>query len=410
MLPPSFPQQKSNRAAVAWALIGQSVWIPVFIINSQDQLTSKNTDYDFTNTSKLPHQDLSSLHSANLLIPPSLDNGSLISKSQSTKISTGIVLNAIEPSSRQLISVKSENSSPTSFRNSAFFAPSPPPPSSSLVETALLIKPLSVNHEIQSHYEGSKKNQFSADFVKRLYNRADLLGGTLTLRDLNEPEMPPIARAERAQWIRTGDPLAPIPKIWRESMRKALHSLTFKGQQEAGRVGQTASENLSIDTARIIHVPSKRLKRAADVPLAIQSDGSVDILNKPDDPAVLDEIKSWSASQQLPSKGRMTPAVVHLHPLSPIESPFLPSAQDSTKANPKFGQEVGAAPGATSKVPFTPPGSSEPSSIQAKTPSPAPPQASMQPPVDLGSEPAPLQPQAVDVSNATVINNGEAKP
>lgn len=409
MLPPSFPHQKSNRAAVAWALIGQSVWIPVFVINSHDQLISKTTDYDFSGISKLPYQDLSSLQSTNLLNSPALKSGTLISKSKSTEISSGIVLNAVEPSSRQLISVKSDFRSPISFQNPSFFAPSPPPPSSSSSETALLIRSELINRENRSNI-GGRNHQFSSDFIQRLYNRADLLGGTVTLRDLNEPEMPPIARAERAQWIRTGDPLAPIPQIWRESMRKALHNLTFKGQQGAGRVGEAASEILSIDTARIVHVPSKLLKRAADVPLAIQSDGTVDILNNPDDPAVLEEIKSWSASQQPPSKGRMTPAVVHLHPLSPIEGRSLVSAQASTKASLRLDQEPGAKTGATSKAPSTPPASSEPSSIQPSTaPSaPVPPLAPLQSSVDLRSEPPP-QPQAVDVSNATVISNGEAK-
>ena len=192
-------------------------------------------------------------------------------------------------------------------------------------------------------------------------------------------------------------------------MRKALHSLTFKGQQESERVGQASAENLSIDTARIVHVPSRRVKRAADVPLAIQSDGSVDILNNPDDPAVIEEIKSWSASQQPPSKGRISPAVVHLHPLSPVESSSLPPAQAFTKAHLSLDQENGGATRTSSKASFTPPASSEPSSTQASIPAPPPPQAPVQLSVNTGSEPAP-QPQAAVVSNSMVITNGEAKP
>ncbi|MFM9047890.1 MAG: hypothetical protein ACKOOH_09615 [Cyanobium sp.] len=61
------------------------------------------------------------------------------------------------------------------------------------------------------------------------------------------------------------------------------------------------------------------MKRSADVPLALQSDGSVDILNVPSDPAVVDEIKIWSTKQSLPSKGRIVPAVVHLHPFTVID-------------------------------------------------------------------------------------------
>jgi len=408
MLPPSFPQKKSNRAAIAWALLSQSIWVPVFVIDSQDQLTAKNSDYDFASTAKLPYQDLSNLNRIHLLNSPSTDSGILIARTRSAKISSGIVLNAVESRSRQLISVNSDSPSPISSHHPIFFAPPSPPPLSSSLETALLIKQGLTHQDPPSNF-GTPQNHVSSDFIKRLYSRADLLGGTLTLRDLNEPDMPPIARAERAQWTRSGDPLSPIPHIWRESMRKALHSLTFKGQQESERVGQASAENLSIDTARIVHVPSRRVKRAADVPLAIQSDGSVDILNNPDDPAVIEEIKSWSASQQPPSKGRISPAVVHLHPLSPVESSSLPPAQAFTKAHLSLDQENGGATRTSSKASFTPPASSEPSSTQASIPAPPPPQAPVQLSVNTGSEPAP-QPQAAVVSNSMVITNGEAKP
>lgn len=410
MLPPNAPQQKSNRTAIAWALISQSIWVPAFLINSQDQLTAKNSDYNFTNTAKLPYQDFSNLDRSNLLLSPSPTTGSLISKTQTSQISSGIVLNAVEPSDRQLLSVRSDSFYPFSARHSTFFAPTPPPPSASSVGTALFIKP-GLIHDGAPTTPEAPKNQTSSDYLKRLYSRADLLGGTLTLRDLDEPDMPPIARAERAQWVRSGDPLAPIPQIWRESMRKALHSLTFKGQQNAEKVDQSPAEYLSIDTARIVHVPSKRLKRAADVPLALQSDGSVDILNNPDDPAVVEEINNWSASQKPPSKGRMTPAVVHLHPLSPVESSSLPPASGSTKVNPGFEQRLGSETEGKAMHPFAPAASSESSSTQQSTPSPAPqpPEASVQPAGDLSSEPPP-QPQSVDVSNSSVISIGEVKP
>jgi len=408
MIPPTSPKQKSNRTAVAWALIGQSIWVPVFVLNSQDQLADKNQDYDFTNTAKLPYQESAILNRANLLSIPITENGTVISQFRSTKSSIGIVLNAAGINSRQLSSVKSDSAFPISSQHTTFFAPPPPPSSPRSIETALLIKPSLIQND-QSRRVASSKSQYESDFIKRLYNRADLLGGTLTLENLNEPEMPPIARAERVQWSRSGDPLAPIPQVWRESMRKALHNLAFKSGQESKLDGKISSESLRIDTARIVHVPSRRVKQSTDVPLAIQSDGSVDILNRPDDPAVLEEIKSWSASQRPPSSGRMTPAVVHLHPLPVGESSSLYAGQSSIQVL-RPDQKSQAVSSAKVAAPFPLTGSSEPSGAQVRTASPSPeiPQAAEHLSVDVGSEPPP-SPQSVDVGHGPAISNSEAK-
>jgi hypothetical protein len=51
------------------------------------------------------------------------------------------------------------------------------------------------------------------------------------------------------------------------------------------------------------------------VPLALQPDGSVDILTQPKNPAVLDEIRQWSARQDPRGAGGITAAVVQLEPL-----------------------------------------------------------------------------------------------
>ena len=88
----------------------------------------------------------------------------------------------------------------------------------------------------------------------------------------------------------------------------------------------------------MIHVPSSRVKRFSEVPLALQSDGTVDILNSPDDPEVVEEIKTWSSKQQLPAKGRMAPAVVHLHPLPKQEQ--VPASEKVTKSDLKLPQEI----------------------------------------------------------------------
>jgi len=144
----------------------------------------------------------------------------------------------------------------------------------------------------------------SPNLIFQTFNRAELLGGSLGLSDLNTPAMPPLAMAERARWQRSGDPLAPLPGTWREPMRRALHGLaTSKG----------AATNVT--AARVVHVPSLRVRQSTPVPLAVQPDGSVDILTKPDNPAVVDEIRQWSSRQPTSGQAGVTAAVVHLEPL-----------------------------------------------------------------------------------------------
>jgi hypothetical protein len=144
----------------------------------------------------------------------------------------------------------------------------------------------------------------SPNLLFQTFNRAELLGGSLGLSDLNTPAMPPLAMAERARWQRSGDPLAPLPGTWREPMRRALHGLaTSKGAAN------------SVTAARVVHVPSLRVRQSTPVPLAVQPDGSVDILTKPDNPAVVDEIRQWSSRQPTSGQAGVTAAVVHLEPL-----------------------------------------------------------------------------------------------
>ncbi len=145
----------------------------------------------------------------------------------------------------------------------------------------------------------------------RAFTRAQLLGGSIGLEDLQEGPMAPLALAERAVLRGSGDPLAPLPSPWREPMRQALLKLP--------------AAPLQLSPARLVHVPSQAVTEPVVVPLALQSDGSVDILEAPADPAVLHEIDGWSRQQRLPARGSLVPAVVHLHPL-PSAAPVTPSA------------------------------------------------------------------------------------
>jgi hypothetical protein len=195
------------------------------------------------------------------------------------------------------------------------------------------------------------------------FNRAELLGGSLGLSDLNSPAMPPLAMAERARWQRSGDPLAPLPGAWREPMRRALQGLaTSKGAAT------------SVTAARVVHVPSLRVRQSTPVPLAVQPDGSVDILTKPDNPAVVDEIRQWSSRQPTSGQAGVTAAVVHLEPLP--EAPREPqpaTIQTSTTAPVQAPLATNSRPAAAEPAvaPSPPPVAAAPAPEVTAPPPPA---------------------------------------
>ena len=145
--------------------------------------------------------------------------------------------------------------------------------------------------------------------------------------------MSPLAMVERAASLSGGDPMGPLPSMWRNPMRQAILQLPGGPRR--------------IATARLIHVPSSSVTSSTEVPLAIQSDGSVDILQTPDNPAVIKEIDTWSRHQQRPAVGSLVPAVIHLHPLesAPVLTPDIrPAAQAPI---PRAGSSVPPASAAS---------------------------------------------------------------
>jgi hypothetical protein len=85
-----------------------------------------------------------------------------------------------------------------------------------------------------------------------------------------------------------------------------------------------------IEPARLVHLPSRLIKKPVSVPVVLQSDGSVDVLNRPDDQRVVEDIRQWSSRQALPGSGSVEPAVVVVQPL-PNVAPSGQAAQ-STQA------------------------------------------------------------------------------
>jgi hypothetical protein len=328
------PNQKVNKKAIAWALFSQSIWLPVLLTDTQDQIATRNSDYDFSGvTANIPYQNLPKLDG----FAKSSEKSTVGLLAQSPKVgeTNGVILNATLPKERSIQSkTDSYDASSVSLSSPIAFSSSIRPQS---IPLALNFNSSKIESRSVARPERAKEFQPS-DLLRRLYSRSDLLGGQLTLGDLNEPLMPPIARAERAQSTRTGDPLSTVPQMWREPMRKALKTLSENIKPLSTPAPSKSIDLNTVEQARVIHVPSSRVKRFSEVPLALQSDGTVDILNSPDDPEVIEEIKTWSSKQQLPAKGRMAPAVVHLHPLPQQEQ--VPTSEKITQSNSKPTQET----------------------------------------------------------------------
>jgi hypothetical protein len=355
MKPPFFSHSKDLRSAVVFALLGQAVWLPLFYTSSTDNLMYLHSTRDL----------LPNLHTHSSYLNPEISiqehksvssNLNLSSVSSANNINgTGIVLR----SAFQDISISS--SSQSRLRNVAtpYLTSSNNLNSTSRPRTLWSEAASSVDINIFGDDDGKAiRLPMAGSFVHSLYSHSELLGGTLTLKNVNEPLMPALARAERAQWNRSGDPLAPLPQPWREPMRRALSSLLETSHSEHKKNDQITSLHISIDSARFVHVPSSRINRIAQIPLALQSDGSIDILSRTVDPVLLDEINRWSVKQVLPRKGKISAAVVNLHPLSvrsvvsdsrniQSESPIAPGSDFSSKSQSAQNQSL--QPSATDK-------------------------------------------------------------
>ena len=126
--------------------------------------------------------------------------------------------------------------------------------------------------------------------------------------------------------------MAPLPKSLREPMRQAIRTLP----------APTSTKTAKLQQGRVIYVPSTRVSKPTQVPLAVQADGTVDVLSQPDDPAVIEDIKEWSSRQPAQAPGTVTPTIVNLQPIP---------AEDSSTPAPAKVSPVATAPIAPPTVP-----------------------------------------------------------
>lgn len=271
---------------VAWALLSQAIWLPLLAIDLHDRWqASVKEAREIAVASSGVRSPASPLSTAQAALPSST--------ASPARPGSGLMLNPSAPTTS---------------------SPANPQDSADLSLATRLAEP--ATEAIQAPRSGFRPADAATPMVLGTsglsspalltsgFRRSELLGGALTLADLQQPAAPSLALAERARWASSSDPLAPLPDVWREPMRQALQSLPAP----QGGVAR-------IQSARVIHIPSSRVRQATTVPLAIQGDGSVDILSQADDPAVVEEIRHWSRKQSPGTGNGVRAALVNLEPM-----------------------------------------------------------------------------------------------
>ncbi len=179
------------------------------------------------------------------------------------------------------------------------------------------------------------------------FSTADLLGGPLTLASSREAAMPVLARAERARWATSGDPLAPLPAQWRTPMRQAVKQLA-----------PANNDNPTELSAQVVHIPSTRVRLLEQVPVAIRDDGTATVLRAPNDKSAMQDIESWASRQPVPKQGAVSTALVTIHPLPEAPAQQRPSQRSSATPLPLANSPVArpaAAAQASLDIPAPPP-------------------------------------------------------
>jgi hypothetical protein len=369
--------------AIAWALLSQSIWLPLLALDVHDHWQAQIREQRAIAEAAVrrsPRGDIPQIQRSGVQTTANSnlkDTGLLLGSASQSPLNpadrTGMLsesgLAGFAPRGLSRTTNPGSTADPTVASTSASRPGEPEGPRG--------ISPLLLSTTANSHNP-----------LLLTFNRAELLGGSLGLSDLNTAAMPPLAMAERARWQRSGDPLAPLPGAWREPMRKALHGLAA-----------TKGVSTSVMAARVVHVPSLRVRQSTPVPLAVQADGSVDILTRPDNPAVVDEIRQWSSRQPTSGQAGVTAAVVHLEPLPEAPSEPQPApTQTSTAAPIQAPVATNSRPAAAEPAvaPSPPPVAAAPAPVAA---APAPEVAAPPPPTA-----APSASSAVPPGSATGVS------
>ena len=325
-------RQPVKTSAVAWALLSQSLWLPLVGIDIHDRWQAESRR---SRPLVLPQAELAaSLPPSPLLNPADLARLSADGRSKSS--ARGFLLGASSPAAHAQVGHLLDGAEEPVQAGQEAITRRP-------FKVALQSFP-STSGGPRSSAKGPLASATGYDLLQRSFTPAELLGGALTLGDLQTEPIPAVALSERARLARSSDPLAPLPQAWREPMRRALNAINMPSPLQPPA---------QLEAARVVHVPSMKVSRAIAVPLALQSDGSVDLLSKPEDPAVLEAIRGWSGRQDPPALGRVAPAIVHVEPLKELP-PLRSTTGKAQPAAQASGPILSAYPAPAALIPPLP--------------------------------------------------------
>ena len=324
--------------AIAWALLSQSIWLPLLAIDAHDRWQANVKDIAIPQPSDPKGSDaaIASLPEA----PARPTETASPSPRNDLGATTGHVLSSASEKIGSLLDAPLSRSIDLSGpSNSSRARPDPGRrPAVALRSTSPAVAAKAASAPATFRMEGPSLGTTglgsARTLLQRHFSNSELLGGVLTIQDLGSPAMPPVARAERARWASSGDPMAPLPQTLREPMRQAIRTLPTP----------TPTKTAKLQQGRVIYVPSTRVSKPTQVPLAVQADGTVDVLSQPDDPAVIEDIKEWSRRQPTQAAGSVTPTVVNLHPIpAEVRSTPVPARVSPVASAPIAPPPVPAA-------------------------------------------------------------------
>ena len=324
--------------AIAWALLSQSIWLPLLAIDAHDRWQANVKDMAIPQPADPKGSDaaIASLPEA----PARPTETASPSPLNDLGVTTGHVLSSASEKIGSLLDAPLSRSIDLSGpSNSSRARPDPGRrPAVALRSTSPAVTPKAASAPATFRMEGPSLGTTglgsARPLLQRNFSNSELLGGVLTIQDLGSPAMPPVARAERARWASSGDPMAPLPQTLREPMRQAIRTLPTP----------TPTKTAKLQQGRVIYVPSTRVSKPTQVPLAVQADGTVDVLNQPNDPAVIEDIKEWSSRQPTQAAGSVTPTVVNLHPIpAEVRSTPVPARVSPVASAPIAPPPVPAA-------------------------------------------------------------------
>jgi hypothetical protein len=313
--------------AIAWALLSQSIWLPLLAIDAHDRWQADVKDMAIPQPAD-PKASEGAIASMPEAPPTKTTDTASPSPLDELGVTTGHVLSSASekigslldaPLSRSLDLSGPSNSSrarPDPGRRPAVAIRSTSPARTTKAPAT------TATFRIEGPSLGTTGLGSANPLLHRNFSNSELLGGVITIQDLGSPAMPPVARAERARWASSGDPMAPLPQSLREPMRQAIRTLP----------APTPTKTAKLQQGRVIYVPSTRVSKPTQVPLAVQADGTVDVLSQPDDPAVIEDIKEWSSRQPAQAPGTVTPTIVNLQPIPAEASPTPAPAKVSRVA------------------------------------------------------------------------------